>query len=263
MSSNRFWRDPALPFVESRRADDSADCFKPHTHPTLSVGAADSGDAVMRTQGEEIALHGGDVVIIPPGVVHSCNPVKNGRWSYRMLYLDAAWARAQLGVRGLHAGRLASVLRDRARYDDLCRTDALLRSEASAAEKTNALVGFLVALSRHAAPLRRPLTPQAPWLADIKTLLAERCDEDWPLSRLAQETGIGRFRLIRAFQAETGMTPHAWLLDLRVNRAKALMREGRPLADVAHGLRFADQSHFQRAFKQRVAVTPRSYCAAG
>jgi AraC-like DNA-binding protein len=55
------------------------------------------------------------------------------------------------------------------------------------------------------------------------------------------------------------MTPHAWQLDRRIERARALLEQGMSLADAALQLGFADQSHFQRAFKQRVAATPGEY----
>jgi AraC-like DNA-binding protein len=70
---------------------------------------------------------------------------------------------------------------------------------------------------------------------------------------------MSRYHFIRAFQREVGMTPHAWQLDLRINAARGLLDQGEPLADLALRLGFADQSHFQRAFKQRVAATPGDY----
>lgn len=56
-----------------------------------------------------------------------------------------------------------------------------------------------------------------------------------------------------------GQTPHAYQIDQRINRAKQLLKRGEPIADVALQLGFADQSHFQRQFKQRLATTPRHY----
>jgi len=55
------------------------------------------------------------------------------------------------------------------------------------------------------------------------------------------------------------MTPHAYQLDLRINRARQLLRRGDAPADVAQQLGFADQSHFHRAFRQRVALTPGAF----
>ena len=43
LSNSEIWRDPALPFVESRRACHSRACYKAHSHPTFSIGAVDAG----------------------------------------------------------------------------------------------------------------------------------------------------------------------------------------------------------------------------
>jgi AraC-like DNA-binding protein len=64
---------------------------------------------------------------------------------------------------------------------------------------------------------------------------------------------------LRSFKQAYGQTPHAFQLDQRINQGKQLLKRGGSLADVAHSLGFADQSHFQRHFKRRHAVTPRVY----
>ncbi|WP_246483500.1 helix-turn-helix domain-containing protein [Paenacidovorax monticola] len=56
-----------------------------------------------------------------------------------------------------------------------------------------------------------------------------------------------------------GAHPHAYQLDLRINAARGLLGAGGAPADVAQALGFYDQSHFQHAFKQRVAATPGVY----
>ncbi|MBP8162035.1 MAG: AraC family ligand binding domain-containing protein, partial [Propionivibrio sp.] len=66
---HRFWRSPLLPFVESRRANDSAACYAPHSHSTLSIGAVDGGHSVFCRDGQSQRLVKGDVVLIPAGAV--------------------------------------------------------------------------------------------------------------------------------------------------------------------------------------------------
>ncbi|MBS1208825.1 MAG: AraC family transcriptional regulator [Proteobacteria bacterium] len=96
-------------------------------------------------------------------------------------------------------------------------------------------------------------------LAQLKALIMARCTEPLPLALLAHTAGLSRYHFVRAFRRAVGMTPHAWQLDARINRARILLDQGMPLTELALHLGFADQSHFQRAFKQRVAVTPRQY----
>ena len=79
------------------------------------------------------------------------------------------------------------------------------------------------------------------------------------LEQLSRLAGMSRYQLIRAFRAATGMTPHAYQLNLSVNRARSRLRAGTTLAQLAHELGFADQSHFQRVFKAHAAITPGRY----
>jgi transcriptional regulator GlxA family with amidase domain len=93
----------------------------------------------------------------------------------------------------------------------------------------------------------------------VQSMMAARCTESLTLDELAGEAGMSRYHFVRAFSRAVGMTPHAWQLDMRIQRARSLLDQGMSLADAALQLGFADQSHFQRAFKQRVAATPGEY----
>lgn len=55
-ASQRFWRDPRMPHVESRRASHSRACYKPHSHPTFSIGAVDAGSSVFSGAGGSLIL---------------------------------------------------------------------------------------------------------------------------------------------------------------------------------------------------------------
>jgi AraC-like DNA-binding protein len=82
------------------------------------------------------------------------------------------------------------------------------------------------------------------------------------LDDLCQVSGLSASHLIRCFKARYGMTPHAYLNNHRINRAKGLLRHGYPLAETALAAGFADQAHFQRVFKRLTAATPGTYAGA-
>lgn len=91
-----FWRDPAMPYVESRRACHSRACYKAHSHPTVSIGAVDAGvshftGAATGEASRPVVIRAGSVVFLPAATVHACNPAPGQAWSYQMLHLDAAW----------------------------------------------------------------------------------------------------------------------------------------------------------------------------
>jgi AraC-like DNA-binding protein len=67
--------------------------------------------------------------------------------------------------------------------------------------------------------------------------------------------------LIRAFNRRYGLTPHAYLINCRIEFSRSQLRRGRPIAEVALAAGFADQAHLQRSFKRLVAATPGQYRA--
>jgi AraC-like DNA-binding protein len=70
---------------------------------------------------------------------------------------------------------------------------------------------------------------------------------------------VDRFRLSRAFKRCFGLAPHAYLIQLRLTRARQLLGLGALPADVAHSLCFSDQSHLGRWFRRAYGLTPAHY----
>src|SRR6266446_3462152 len=83
---------------------------------------------------------------------------------------------------------------------------------------------------------------------------------DLSLSDIAAAAHLSPFHLSRIFKKATGVTPHQYLLRVRVNSARSLLTAGagdRSLAEVAAAVGFADQSHLTRHFKRMLGVTPK------
>ncbi len=96
----------------------------------------------------------------------------------------------------------------------------------------------------------------------IQDYLEEHYTENVSLEEISNLTHLRSYHLIRSFRAEVGLPPHAYLEQVRVNRAKALLRAGMPIIEVALTIGFIDQSHFTRHFKKMMGVTPGQYQAS-
>ena len=98
----------------------------------------------------------------------------------------------------------------------------------------------------------------APWQERrAKEILSANLEGNLRLQSIAQEVGLSASHLSRAFRKSTGIAPHQWLLQRRVEAAKALLKDRRlSLSEVALSVGFADQSHFTRVFSGIVGVTP-------
>lgn len=257
-----FFRSPALPHLESRRASHSRACYRPHSHPTLSIGAVDGGASVFSGAGTgPVLLRPGSVVWIPAECVHACNPLPGRDWSYQMLHVELDWLRAQQPELAAMAGNARSS-DDPALHAHYCAMNTLLFSAATPAAKNEAVLAFLRAFALAEAtplpsvPVKGRVDPRLPALLDW---LQHAARQDVPLDELAARAGMGRYQLIRAFRNATGMAPRAWQLNRRINASRRLLRDGRSLAAIAQDQGFADQAHFQRMFKAHTGTTPGHY----
>ncbi|MBI5105773.1 MAG: GlxA family transcriptional regulator [Solirubrobacterales bacterium] len=110
---------------------------------------------------------------------------------------------------------------------------------------------FSAGLAAQAA-VREPLRELEGWLAD-------HLDADLSVPALAARAGFSERHFARAFRAETGMTPAAYVEALRVERARALLEDGRPVDAVARAVGFSSAEVLRRAFHRRLGVGPSAY----
>jgi AraC-like DNA-binding protein len=82
------------------------------------------------------------------------------------------------------------------------------------------------------------------------------------LADLARACGLSRFQVLRRFVSATGFTPHAYLVQRRLDVARRLIASNTPLAQAAADAGFADQSHMTRVFTSRYGVSPGAYAGA-
>lgn len=79
------------------------------------------------------------------------------------------------------------------------------------------------------------------------------------LNELANELGISRYYFCRLFKQSTGLSPHQYVIQQRVERAKQLLLQGKmSIANVAQASGFTHQSHLNRHFKRLTGVTPKT-----
>ncbi len=101
----------------------------------------------------------------------------------------------------------------------------------------------------------------APWqLRRVKAMLLATEEKSISVGRLAEECGLSPRHFTRAFSRSTGLPPHRWMLERRVEMAMHLLRDpARSLVDVGLACGFTSQSHFTRIFTARVGRSPGSW----
>lgn len=272
MSSNQveIWLDEALEPVEFLRASYRDFAFPSHLHPGFAIGIIEHGAQRFSTRrGSSELMPEGTLCAINPGEVHEGRAGAEGGWSYRMFYPSANLvARSlcdDLNTAPAPACRFdAHVFTDAELYDTFLTLHHTSRLAADLLERESRTLVFLRQLfRRHARHRASPQPTHLPRTAGlVKQVLHARFTEAISIGDLARVTGVSETQVIRSFSHETGMAPHAYLLALRVENAKQLIRRGKPLVEVAAETGFSDQSHLHRHFKRLTGMTPGVFAQA-
>ncbi|GEO84526.1 MULTISPECIES: AraC family transcriptional regulator [Alphaproteobacteria] len=258
----RFWRDVRFGGMECLSATFQTHAYAPHTHETFSIGAIVSGSQIARIRGAREQTGPGCLYLINPEVVHDGAPGPGG-YTYRMIYPNEALFREVLeDVTGRACRSTPTFARELSQDSELAfafhRAHRALEDNVGTLEAEESMYGVLTALIlRHGREQRAPIEGRertAVWRA--RDYLIANFATDIGLEELAGIARLSRAHLIRVFRKEFHITPHAFLTDVRIRRARALLCLGRSPADVAFACGFADQAHFTRHFKARVGVTP-------
>jgi len=84
--------------------------------------------------------------------------------------------------------------------------------------------------------------------------------ENVRLEDIAAAAGLSAFHFSRAFKSTIGLTPHGYLMFVRVERAKALLsRCDRTMTEIAAEAGFSDQSHMSKVFRRLTGCTPTEF----
>jgi len=94
----------------------------------------------------------------------------------------------------------------------------------------------------------------------VREFIEAHLEENIGVQVLASTAGLSMCHFARAFKRSEGVTPHNYLVQCRVRRAKDLLAAtDLPLSEIALASGFSDQSHCARRFREHVGVTPSSY----
>ena len=264
-----FWIDPRFDGLECLHAQFRNYQYSPHFHDTYVFGHVERGIEHCRSRGRDFALTpGSGLTIINPGDLHDGRPGEGG-FEYRMFYPSVGLmrqARRELGKGGADIPWFSnSYIEDKDLGSRIARLHRLLEKGGNTLEAESLMLETMVLLLARHGDDRRPLEAigdEASPVARVCDYVRDSLDREIGLVDLAEVSGLNRYRLIRAFRKEMGMTPHAYVINRRVEKARSLLKCGARLSQAALDSGFYDQSHFSNIFKRVVGVTPGAYAKA-
>lgn len=262
----KFWREPEFGNLELLHARYITHSFCRHTHDTYAIAIIEQGAEAFAYRGANHIVPVGDIGIINPGEVHTGQAADGRGWTYRVFYpapsiLQQAAFEASGKTLGIPYFSQA-VIQDKPLAKQLLGLHKTLENSTCKLEQDSRLLWTLSQLiSRHADPHPRLISvgKESQTIKRVQNYLETHCTENISLEKLAVIANLSPFYLLRSFKKQIGLPPHSYLNQVRLNRAKLLLAQGRQISQVAHETGFADQSHLTRQFKRMLGFTPGQY----
>lgn len=227
----------------------------PHAHAEYAVAAIERGVEAVRYRGATDYAPVGGLLLLDAETLHAGRPAVAEGWDYRVFYVPPAY--------------LAEIAGGRPRFPDPTPHDPELARRLLALHRllhdTNTLDAqerchdvFAELLARYATHggEQPEETGAAAMVARVREYLTADLLHTPSLDELAGVAGLPRFRFLRSFRNQTGLTPHTYLIQLRLRRAQALLTAGHTVAQAAADSGFYDQSHLHRHFARTFGAPP-------
>lgn len=232
-----------------------------------AVALSFAGHSEWRIDGREGTAEPGSMQLKEPGQVYR-DLARHTPATFQLLCFDDELvdeSRAALGIAPSARLTTATVARSDPRGDALRRLHALALEGgdrfAIETATTEAVAAYAAFLEDPRGRNARHATRLGPAVRRARDFLLTHLDEPVTLDALAEHARADKFHLCRAFSAEVGLSPHAFLIHARIARARVLLRRGARPSELAPCLGFCDQSQMHRHFVRIVGVTPGEYGA--
>lgn len=227
-----------IEFVLSENIDKHFNSHNHVGHYVISVVM--EGEIAVYLEGREFAYREGDAFIIPPYVVHSVRQGKDAR----LLSMCMGTALVAETDSEVAEGIVRELLEDAAEQGILGKTHE---------EKLLAYAQTVFCVREKG---EQEMDTEIKFLADQITGHPEY---ELPIEALAANIFVSKFYLIRKFKKSVGMTPHRFRIQNRIRKAQRLLDAEQAISGIAAEMGFYDQSHFDKAFRKIVGISPSEY----
>lgn len=236
-----------------------------HSHDYYVISLIAQGRQSFMHKDTKYRTPPGGLILINPGVVHTGEAADSHGFELRSLYPSTALM--ETAVFELTGRRTLPFFKEvlidhRWATNRVSSLHQAMLEGAELLECESRVLWMLTQLIQRYADVgngNRHLGQEKKTIQQVRQYIEEHFAENVSLNTLAQYVSLSPYYLLRAFRAEVGMPPYAYLESVRIWHTQQLIKAGKPLAEVAAEVGFSSQSHMTRQFKKIIGVTPGQY----
>lgn len=240
-----------------------------HHHCMFSVAAVKTGEVLVELNNNEpLTLKKDGLVVFNPQQVHRSIFKDNFTNGFYELYLNRSWCTSiQNKIFGQNLDYIdidTNFLESAELYGRfVTMMDAILKDKKGL-NFEKVLESFAYELFENHCDinyLNKKSEPYYNILNTARQYIMRNIDRDITLDMLSKYLGFSKSYIIKIFKDSYGQTPYAYILNIKINKAKNLIStEKNPnIGEIAYATGFYDQSHFTKSFKKIYGVSPNFY----
>jgi AraC-like DNA-binding protein len=266
-NSTQYWWDRHLSGLSLLCADFTTHEYPPHTHDALVVAVTEQGGSVVRSRGQIEQATPSTLFVFNPAEPHAGWMGWSERWQYRSMYLTREALHEVATGLGIESVPYftRNTFGDRDLIASFLAMHVAIEEGRDVFRKRELLIGTFGRLfQRHGSGGGRigPAPRDRAVLAKVKERMYAEYASDLHLEDLAAGAGLTTFQLIGLFKRTVGLTPHAYLTQIRLGMACRRLRHSAALAEAATAVGFYDQSALTKHFKRCYGITPLQFARA-
>jgi AraC-like DNA-binding protein len=262
---SRYYHDLQLHDLEVLHAHFVDHRYARHSHHYFVIALVENGAVSYWYRGAQRVAASGQVFVVNPDEPHTGDPATTTGYVYRVIYPrleHLAQVAADMGAPASVPFFKDSVLCDEHLSFALSAFHRSLVEKAQSAKCERLLLRALARLLAHHMDARitpRTIGSERPAVRTACEYIQAHFAEDVSLSRLASLVSLSPFYFARAFEREIGLPPHAYLENVRVQKAREFLDHGQTVVSTALLAGYVDQSHLTHRFKRFLGITPGQY----
>jgi len=266
-NSTQYWWDRHLSGLSLLCADFTTHEYPPHTHDALVVAVTEQGGSVVRSRGQIEQATPSTLFVFNPAEPHAGWMGWSERWQYRSMYLTREALHEVATGLGIESVPYftRNTFGDRDLIASFLAMHVAIEEGRDVFRERELLIGTFGRLfQRHGSGGGRigPAPRDRVVLAKVKERMYAEYESDLRLEDLAAGVGLTTFQLIGLFKRTVGLTPHAYLTQVRLGMACRHLRRSPALAEAATAVGFYDQSALTKHFKRCYGITPLQFARA-
>ncbi|MCW7536875.1 AraC family transcriptional regulator [Aquabacterium sp. A7-Y] len=263
---SEYWTDPEFAGISLLKADFRNFQYAPHAHDELVIAVTVNGAGKSVTQrGTDVSTKG-QLLVYNPGEAHQGGTIEQPGWQYRAFYIDnlgiAALATALSHRKAAPVYFNHNCIQDQRLARVMQHAHTVFEESRDPAEKQSCLLDAINALhEHHGEPRFEPETlgNEASPVSSAVEYIQANFSSPITIAELARLTRLSEFYFLRVFRKHRGISPYAFLVQVRLKAARRFLENGLSSAETAVSSGFFDQSHFVRHFKRVYGITPSQF----